>query len=343
MRFLLAILLLALCVVPAAFANLTENDYQSLFTTFMAKHGKKYEHDQFFHRYNIFKTNVDTINRINSEGRSFTVGINEHADLSHNEYKEYLLGYQQHRNDYQRSKNVPEFLLNNNNNNNVELPDEVDWRDASKNPANMVAVNPVKNQGQCGSCWAFSSTASIEGYNAIASKSLVSLSEQQMVDCAGSFGNNGCEGGDMDAAFEFVISQGQSGQCTEDSYPYQGVDGQCQSQCQTGATISQYHDIPQMNEDAIKQVLATLGPVTIGIEADQQSFQFYSGGVFDDPSCGTSIDHGVAIVGYGVDNGAAYFTVRNSWGESWGESGYIRMKVGDNVCGLALSASYPSV
>jgi len=338
MRFLLAVLLLALCVVPAALANLTESEYQSLFTNYMAKHGKKYEHDQFFHRYNIFKSNVDKINAHNQLGKSYTVGINEFADLTHAEFKAYLTGYNHRNNEYIRSKNQPPASMLKN----VQLPAEVDWRDASKNPKNVVAVNPIKNQGQCGSCWAFSATGAIEGAHAIATGSLVSLSEQQLVDCAGSYGNSGCEGGLMDQAFEYVIAQGTSGQDTEDSYPYQAVDGQCQAtNGQTGATISAYHDIPPNNEPAIQQAIAANGPVSIAIEADQMSFQFYSGGVFDDASCGTNLDHGVLIVGYGVDGGKQYFNVRNSWGTSWGEQGYIRLAMGKNTCGLATVPSFP--
>jgi len=345
MRFLLAILVMMMIAVASAATTTTttETQLRSMFTTFMTKHNKKYESEEFFKRFDIFKSNVEVINRINSEGRSFTVGINQFADLTNDEYKQ-LLSYKPIRQDYIRSKNIPKFLRNFNASMNVDLPTEVDWRDATKNPANMVAVNPVKDQGQCGSCWAFSSTASIEVYHAIATKQLVSLSEQQMVSCAGSYGNWGCFGGDMDAAFRYVIGQGKAGQCTEQSYPYSGYGLFCKSSsCQTGATISAYHDIPVNNEAAIQQVIGTLGSVTIAIEADQQSFQFYSGGVFDDASCGTNTDHGVAIVGYGVDNGTPYFTVRNSWGSSWGENGYIRMKMGDNVCGLASSPSYPQV
>jgi hypothetical protein len=220
---------------------------------------------------------------------------------------------------------------------------EVDWRDPNKNPEHMVAVNPVKNQQQCGSCWAFSTIASVETRWAIAKKQLVSLSEQELVDCSTSFGNNGCNGGLMDQAFQYIIANG--GVCSEQSYPYTAADGTCQSStCKSLATISNYNDVQPMNETQL--LFASLGgTVSIAIEADSQDFQFYSGGVFNSPNCGTNLDHGVAIVGFGHDSqsGLDYWIVRNSWGPSWGEQGYIRIVRGQNMCGLAQVPSYPIV
>ena len=222
-------------------------------------------------------------------------------------------------------------------------PESIDWRQASLNPKKIKAVNGIKNQQQCGSCWAFSAVASIEGAWAVAGNQLVSLSEQELVDCSQSYGNQGCNGGLMDDAFQFVIANG--GICSESAYPYQAADGTCQSQsCTSVAKISTFHDVQTMNETAIFAALQ-IGPISIAIEADQESFQFYSGGVYSDPSCGTNLDHGVNLVGYGTDSSSNqnYWILRNSWGQTWGEAGYMRILRGQNICGLATVPSFPSV
>jgi len=214
-------------------------------------------------------------------------------------------------------------------------PAAIDWRAKG-------AVTAIKNQQQCGSCWAFSTTGSVEGAWAIAKGQLVSLSEQQLVDCSGPEGNQGCNGGLMDDAFKFIIAN--KGICTEASYPYTAVTGTCQTTCTPVVTISSYADIPASNETALYNAVGQQ-PVSIAIEADQSGFQFYSGGVFDDPTCGTALDHGVLAVGYDHDatTNLDFWFVKNSWGNTWGEQGYIRMVRGKNECGLAMMASYPIV
>jgi len=209
-------------------------------------------------------------------------------------------------------------------------PAQVDWRSKG-------AVTPVKDQAQCGSCWAFSATGSMEGAVQIASGTLVSLSEQQLVDCSQSFGNQGCEGGLMDQGFEYIIANGITG---ENNYPYTAADGTCQTGKPVLARLKSYVDVTAGSEAALLQAVA-LGPVSVAIEADQQCFQFYSGGILSDPSCGTQLDHGVLAVGYGTAGSQDFWIVKNSWGSSWGESGYIRMIRGQNECGIAQEASYP--
>jgi C1A family cysteine protease len=321
---LFAIALIALVGTCAAVEPLREEHYQFLFTSWMEQHGKEYEHDQFFSRYNVFKNNLDYVREHEEGEHSYTLAMNEFGDLTSEEFSAiYLTGLLPQRGQYMREQNA-EVLTD------VDAPSSIDWTTKG-------AVTPVKNQGQCGSCWAFSTTGSVEGAHAISTGNLVSLSEQQLVDCAGSEGNMGCNGGLMDYAFEYIIKN--NGICSESAYPYTAQDGTCQTSCSSVATISGYTDNPAGNEDNLINLTAQ-GPVSIAIEADQMSFQFYSGGVFDG-NCGTQLDHGVLIVGYGTDSGKDYWKVKNSWGASWGESGYIRMIRGRNECGLANSASQP--
>jgi C1A family cysteine protease len=192
-----------------------------------------------------------------------------------------------------------------------------------------------------GSCWAFSTTGSTEGAHAIKTGKLLSFSEEQLVQCSASFGNDGCNGGLMDYGFEYII---KNGICSETSYPYTsgtGTTGTCTKTCTPIKKIlSSYKDIPEGNENAIMKAIQ-LGPVSIAIEADTDAFQFYSGGVFNNTGCGTNLDHGVLIVGYGSAANVPYWIVKNSWGATWGEAGYIRMIRNENMCGLANSASYP--
>jgi len=198
-------------------------------------------------------------------------------------------------------------------------------------------VHDIRDQAQCGSCWAFSTTGSVEGAVQIATGRLTSVSEQQLVDCAGSAGNQGCNGGLMDDAFNWIISH--KGLGTEASYPYTARDGTCKD-VPSVSTISGFKDVQQGSESALMTALQSQ-PVSIAIEADQSSFQFYKSGVFKGP-CGQQLDHGVLLVGAGTDSGVNYWRIKNSWGSTWGDNGYIRVVQGQNMCGLANMASYPT-
>ncbi|KAJ8943309.1 hypothetical protein NQ318_004750 [Aromia moschata] len=277
-------------------------------------------------------------NKLYAQGLvSYQLGINKYADMLHHEFVQTLNGFNKSKN-MLRGQDLDDaitFIPPAN----VQLPDSVDWRQKG-------AVTGVKDQGQCGSCWSFSATGSLEGQHYRKSGKLVSLSEQNLVDCSEKFGNNGCNGGLMDNAFRYVKQNG--GIDTEASYPYRAEDEKCHySPKNKGATDRGYVDIESGDEDKLKSAVATVGPVSVAIDASHETFQLYHGGIYSDPDCSTDqLDHGVLVVGYGTDEttGNDYWLVKNSWGTSWGDEGYIKMaRNSGNMCGIATQASYPVV
>jgi len=272
-------------------------------------------------RYNIFKDNMEMARQFNQKGEySFKMGVTSFADLTEDEFQEYI-----HKsNGYKpKSKLKRELFIGSG----KAAPDTKDWTTEG-------AVTPIKNQGQCGSCWSFSTTGSIEGQNYLTFNKLSSFSEQELVDCShGS--NQGCNGGDMDAAFEWIETNGL---CYESAYPYTGVDGTCEeSSCTAQVKVKSYVDIAQGNTDDLKTAVGTVGPISVAVDANTM-WQLYTGGIFDHRCNKNKLDHGVLAVGYGSN----FWKVKNSWGESWGEDGYIRLADG-NTCGIAQDASYPVV
>ncbi|KAF0290772.1 Cathepsin L [Amphibalanus amphitrite] len=298
---------------------------QSEWNNFKLKHAKSYANPiEEFYRMKVYADNkayIEQHMKEHAEGKhTFTVALNKFADLTTEEwsrqYKGLKMGSTTPHKAYEPSGKT--------------APSSMDWRQYG-------VVTGVKDQGQCGSCWSFSATGALEGAWARAGNSLISLSEQQLVDCSRPYGNQGCNGGWMDQAFQYIYDNG--GIQSEASYPYEARDGSCRAYGQSVARLNGWVDIPSGDENSMMDALGSWGPVSVAIDASKQSFQFYSSGIYYEPSCSSQyLDHGVLAVGYGD----GYWLVKNSWGTGWGQSGYIYMtRNGSNQCGIATTASYP--
>ncbi|GLT70922.1 hypothetical protein SLA2020_429720 [Shorea laevis] len=270
-------------------------------------------------RFKIFKRNAEFVEKVNNEGnRTYKLSLNAFADLTTKEFLASRTGYKMMTNQSRSVDINPSFRYESL----TDIPMTMDWREQG-------AVTPIKDQRRCGCCWAFSAVAAVEGITKIKTGNLISLSEQQLVDCA-TDGNNGCTGGWMDNAFKYIIQK--QGLTTETNYPYEAMDGRT---CDTekaynfAAQISDFEDVPANNEDALLKAVASQ-PVSVAIDGSGMAFQFYSSGVFSG------------------EYGTKYWLVKNSWGENWGESGYMRIQrdvvnAPEGLCGIAKRASYPVI
>ncbi|MED6107200.1 hypothetical protein PIB30_011770 [Stylosanthes scabra] len=304
----------------------------------MEQYGKVYKDaEEKERRFQIFKNNVEFIESFNSAGdKSFKLSVNRFADLTVEEFKVSLNGL--------KKSSWPEApaeleTTSFRHENVTDIPKTMDWRKRG-------VVTPIKDQGICGSCWAFSSVAAIEGIHKITTGKLVSLSEQELVDCVRG-DTEGCIGGYVEDAFRFIVKKG--GIASESVYPYKGVDKTCkanekETKEHSVAKIKGFENVPSNNEKALLKAVAKQ-PVSVYIQAGGHDFRFYSSGVFNG-KCGTEPDHVVTVVGYGkAKDGTKYWILKNSWGTEWGEKGYMRIKrdIRDKkgLCGLANNASYP--
>ncbi|OMO91796.1 hypothetical protein COLO4_18094 [Corchorus olitorius] len=308
---------------------LGETRHALSFARFAYKHGKKYETvEEMKLRFSIFKENLDLIRSTNKKKLSYRLGVNEFADLTWQEFQKHRLG---------AAQNCSATLKGNHKLTDAVLPDTKDWREAG-------IVSPVKNQGSCGSCWTFSTTGALEAAYHQAFGKGISLSEQQLVDCAGAFNNFGCNGGLPSQAFEYIKYNG--GLDTEEAYPYTGKNGVCKfSSENVGVKVFDSINITLGAEDELKHAVGLVRPVSVAFEV-VNSFRLYKDGVYTSDTCGSTpmdVNHAVLAVGYGVENGVPYWLIKNSWGADWGLSGYFKMELGKNMCGVATCASYPVV
>ncbi|XP_059442479.1 vignain [Corylus avellana] len=341
MKFFWVPLLLAALVLGVAEAfDFHEKDLGSeeslwdLYERWRSHHTVSSNLDEKHKRFNVFRENVMHVHNTNKMDKPYKLKLNKFADMTNHEFRSTYAGskVKHHRMFRGRQLGSRSFMYENED----TVPPSVDWRKKG-------AVTAVKDQGHCGSCWAFSTVVAVEGVNQIKTNKLVSLSEQELIDCD-TEKNEGCNGGLMEYAFEFIKQKG--GINIETNYPYKATDGTCDASKENSPVVSidGHENVPANDENALLKAAANQ-PVSVAIDAGGSDFQFYSEGVYTG-KCGTELDHGVAVVGYGITlDGTKYWIVKNSWGAEWGEKGYIRMQRGisekEGLCGIAMEASYP--
>lgn len=316
------ILALALTTIMAFEAGHDKESYIfSRFQEFLKKENKKYSSvEEYMARFQIFKNNYIKMENFSVDSqRTYSVGINKFADMTPQEFRRTYLNLNINLLNVLKAKSEGLTFSD-------EAPESHDWRKEG-------AVGPVKDQGACGSCWAFSTVGNLEGLNFIKNKKFVQYSEQQLVDCDKSK-DQGCNGGLMENAFDYLKTNGGIEKSTD--YKYTGRDGSCKfDKTKSALSVSGFVFAKSQDENEIKSFLFSTGPLAIALNAD--TLQFYNGGIIDadasecDPQ---GINHGVTMVGYGSENGQDYWIVKNSWGSNWGEQGYFRMARGKGTCGI---------
>ncbi|XP_067686240.1 cathepsin L2-like isoform X2 [Haliotis asinina] len=300
---------------------------------FKSQYQKVYKHNEEVDRRAIWENNVGVIERHNLEAdlglHTYRLGQNKYADMSLEEFQQLMTGYER----FKSQGGQQPLVLNVSTS---DLPDTVDWRKDGY-------VTNVKDQAACGACWAFAAAASLEGQHFRKTGQLVSLSEQNLVDCSRN-GNLGCEGGHMALAYDYIRQN--DGIDTEESYPYVAEQGPCKFKRENvGATDIGFAAVISESEDALKSAVALEGPISTGLDSSPLTLMLYKSGVYSSPECTSSgLDHAVTVVGYGIQDNKDYWLLKNSWGTSWGEEGYMLLARNDgNMCGVATDATLPLV
>lgn len=335
MHFLQRYSLLVLWIISHAssYLNLSLSGQWEQWKTY---HNKEYNsQEEEVHRRLVWEKNLRMVEIHNLEAslglHSFTMGLNHLSDMVAEEVNALLNGLlEEDEEEIIRHSNLTLTPPPG-----VPLPPSVDWREAG-------LVGPVRNQGACGSCWAFSATGAMEALMKKQTGKLVTLSPQNLLDCSKSYGNLGCNGGYRSRALSYIVDN--KGIDSESSYPYECQEGECRYTVQGRAGFcSSYCSLPRGDEKALQYAVAKVGPISVGIDSKLASFHSYREGIYSDPQCSsTKTNHAVLIVGYGTDSGRDFWLVKNSWGAGWGEKGYVRMaRNRNNQCGIANSPVYP--
>jgi C1A family cysteine protease len=324
-----AVIIISLLLASAFGFGFEEQLMKDLYSQWKQTHMKLYgsAHEDEY-RFNVFTENYLTIQEFNSQKEDsddVELALNQFADLTNEEFGALHTGHT-----FSPIGLGETFVFDNT----QDPPASVDWRSKG-------AVTPVKNQGSCGSCWAFSATGALEGLYYINNTQLISFSEQNLVDCVTQ--DYGCNGGWPIDAMSYSA---QAGIQSESDYPYKGFDGKCAFDKSKAYIVnSGYYNVTPDNLEQMKLAVAQQ-PVSVGIQANGLVFQFYAGGVIK-KLCGANIDHGVLVVGYDVIKGQEAYIVKNSWGGSWGNSGYVYISTddsankGNGVCGILKMPAIP--
>jgi len=363
---LLTVFAIGLCSLTASATTLKQQQdttlFYNIFKDWMSQYNKQYGIEEMAVRYYTWKNNYDLVQEHNAKDLSYKLEMNHFAAMTPEEFSALHLGLNLDLDSRNKDKKTKSNSKTENHNESTKsynestkdrnesaknhtksadypaIPKSVDWRKEG-------AVTGVKNQGQCGGCWSFSASGALEGLHAIKNKKLTSFSEQQMIDCSSDYGNQGCEGGLMTAAFQYTHDHGIQ---PESTYEFTGEDGTCSQNSQRVAFRNTGYEEVTANSTSDLKAAVARQPVSVGIEASSMTVQLFKSGVITS-GCETNLDHGVLVVGYDkTSNGEGYWIVKNSWGPSWGLNGYFHIAMGSQndgagVCGINMMASYPTL
>lgn len=311
-------------------SSVADDDTKVQFNRWMREYNKTFTEDAIPFRFQVWKQHFDFIAAHNRENHTYLLGMNADGAMTDDEFRRLRLGYLPINQSVLSDAAEEDVPLS------FQVPSSVDWRLQG-------AVTPIKDQGDCGSCYTFVATATIEGAMVLQGSPLVSLSESQLLDCTKPYGNQGCNGGLMDNCYKYAVAKG--GVCSEEEYPYKPKVSTCRSaNCKTvpGTHIRDFVKVRKNDEKSALLQAVAKQPVAVAVQGDSTVFRFYKSGIFDNVKCGTNLNHAVAAIGYDTSPAnLPFWILKNQWGISWGEEGFMRLIRNKNVCGVAKDASYP--